>query len=235
MNQTVLARADGGVVELRLNRAAQRNALSTQLLRELRDHLASVAADPSARVVVVTGDGPAFCAGADTGEFGPDADALAVLARSRLLVEVLGRLIALEQPTLAAVDGPAIGGGWGLALACDLCLVSERARFRLPELRAGYRMPSVLVDRLVQAVGRFHAADLMFAGDVCSPDDPRIAGWCGRVLATERLTAETLELARGLAATSRAAVAAAVGPLRRSAPQCQLPPPELFWTEEERR
>jgi enoyl-CoA hydratase/carnithine racemase len=235
MSEMVLARSDpSGVVELRLNRAGRRNALSTQVLSELREHLASVAEDPSIRVVVVTGEGPAFCAGADTGEFAADAEGVRVRTRSRLLVEVLERLIALEQPTLAVVDGPAVGAGWGLALACDLCLASERARFCLPELRAGYRTPSVLVDRLIQAVGPFRAADVMFSGDSYAPDDPRIAGWCGRVVPSDGLAAEALELAGALAATPRAAVAAVVGPLRRSAPQRRFPPTELFWTEEDR-
>lgn len=231
MSALVLRRTDAsGVVELTLNRAERRNALSTDLLRELHDHLSRVQLDASARVVVIAAEGPAFCAGADVAEFGPQSTEAAAANRRRLLVEVLGRILALPQPTLAAVNGPAVGAGWGIALACDLCFVADRASFRLPEVRAGFKLPGVLVERLIQAVGPFHAADLIFSGDLCTADDDRIAGWCRRVLPADRLHAEVRRLADGLAGTSADALAAAVAPLRRHAPAGAFA--ELHWTEE---
>src|SRR4030095_7761943 len=89
------------VAELRLNRPDNRNALSTALLTELRDHLAAVQADPSVRVLLLPGAGPAFSAGADLREFAPGTPSAATLSRFRLVVENLRRIGELEQPTLA--------------------------------------------------------------------------------------------------------------------------------------
>ena len=153
MTETVLRTDRDGVAELRLHRPEVRNALSTGLLVELRDQLRSVHDDPAVRVVLVSGSGEVFCAGADVREFGPNPPAEASLARIGLVVEVLRRLRELPQPTLAAVHGPAVGAGWGLALACDLCFATTSARFALPEVAKGYRLPAPLVTRLAQVVG----------------------------------------------------------------------------------
>jgi 2-(1,2-epoxy-1,2-dihydrophenyl)acetyl-CoA isomerase len=187
----LVLRADReGVAELRLNRPENRNALSTALLTELRDHLAAVQADPSVRVVLLTGAGPAFSAGADLREFAPGTPSAATLPRFRLVVENLRRIGELEQPTLAAVHGPAVGAGWGLALACDLCFAAEPATFALPEVAKGLRLPALLVARLVQIVGPVRAADIIFGG--AAPGAARgdaahssaaalAAGWVSRV------------------------------------------------------
>ncbi|HEX5405587.1 MAG TPA: enoyl-CoA hydratase/isomerase family protein [Pseudonocardiaceae bacterium] len=221
-----------GVVELRLNRPDSRNALSTALLRELRDQLDSVRADPAVRVLLLTGAGTVFCAGADITEFGPDADVTTVLTRTRLLVDVLNRLLEAEQPTIAAVHGAAVGGGWGLALACDLCLAAETATFSLPEVRKGYRLPAVLVARLAQVVGPVRAADLVFGGTTWSAEDARTGGAASRVVASAELIEQSWAMATTLAGTARRAIVAAKAPLRQATTIRPFPPAELFWTEE---
>lgn len=221
-----------GVVELRLNRPGSRNALSTALLRELRDQLDAVRADPSVRVLLLTGAGTVFCAGADITEFGPDADVTRVLTRTRLLVDVLNRLLEAEQPTIAVVHGAAVGGGWGLALVCDLCLATDAATFSLPEVRKGYRLPGVLVARLTQIVGPVRAADLIFGGTTWSAEDARTGGSVGRVIPAAELTAQSWAIATALAGTARRAIIAAKAPLRQSVTIRPFPPAELFWTEE---
>lgn len=233
MTEEILRTERAGVVELRLNRPASRNALSTALLRGLRDHLDAVQADPSARALVLAAEGAAFCAGADIAEFGPDADTTRVLTRTRLLVDVLRRLLNLEQPTIAAVNGAAVGGGWGLALACDLCFTADTATFSLPEVAKGYRLPALLVARLAQVVGPVRAAEFMFGGATYSAEDARIGGWASRVTpAGAALTAASWAMATTLAGTSRRAIAAAKAPLRLATPTGPFPPAELFWTEE---
>lgn len=222
-----------GVVELRLHRPEQRNALSTALLTELRDQLADVAADPGVRVVILTGSPPAFCAGADLRELGPDAPAAPRLRRTRLVVEVLRRLSELEHPTLAAVNGPAVGAGWGLALACDLCLAAEASTFSLPEVTKGFRLPGALVARLVQVVGPVRAAEVVFGGATYDTSAAVAAGWVTRVLPdAATLATEAWSYAARLAAAPRRAITAAKHPLRHSAPAAPFPPLELVWTEE---
>ncbi len=136
------------------------------------------------RVVVLGGAGESFCAGADLGEFPDGASAAQSLARLRLVSEVLEQLMDLEQPTLATVNGSAVGAGWGLALACDLCFASAGAGFALPEVAKGYRLPAVLVARLVQVVGPVRAAQITFGGDTYPTTDAVAGGWVSRVLDT---------------------------------------------------
>jgi len=221
-----------GVVELCLDRPGRRNALSTDLLRELRDHLADAQADPRLRALILTGAGPSFCAGADIAEFGPDAEVTRVLTRTRLVVEVLQRLVEFEQPTIAAVNGPAVGGGWGLALACDLCLISDRASFALPEVRKGYRVPSILMARLIQVVGPVRAAQIAFGGATYTGEDAVAGGWAGRKVEADALCEEAWALAGELSRTARRAIAAVKAPLRLAAGGRPFPPAELVWTEE---
>jgi len=225
--------ARGGVVELRLNRAERRNALSTSMLRELREHLQELQDDPAARVVLLSGDGPVFCAGADLEELGANAPAAARQARIRLVAEVLARLLQLERPTIAAVQGAAVGAGWGLALACDVCFAAADATFALPEVAKGFRIPQLLMLRLAQLAGPMRAADIAYSGARLTAADALAAGCAARVLADEdALHAAARELAESLADRPRESVASVGQPLRVLAPHTPFPPPELDWTEE---
>jgi enoyl-CoA hydratase len=227
-------RADrGGVVELRLDRAAARNALTTATLRELRDHLRDVQDDPAARVLLLTGDGPVFCAGADLQEIAADAPPDARQARIRLVAEVMTRLLELERPTVSVVQGAAVGAGWGLALACDLCFASADATFSLPEVAKGFRIPRLLMLRLAQLAGPQRAADIAYSGARLTAADALAAGCVARVLADEEsLNAAAWDFATALAPRPRASVASVKQPLRALAPRAAFPPPELDWTEE---
>jgi enoyl-CoA hydratase/carnithine racemase len=196
---TVERRDHDGFSELVLARPDRRNAFTTELLAELRDHLRD-ASGP----VLLTGAGEAFCAGADV-RADDDAD-----ERFALMGELLRELRALEPPTLAAVHGPAIGGGWGLALACDLCFASRAAVFCLPELAKGYRLPEPLVRRLNEVAGPVRAAELMFAGTRWDAGDALAAGCVTRVFdGREPLLAAARELCAALAACPRRSIATA--------------------------
>jgi enoyl-CoA hydratase/carnithine racemase len=222
-----------GVAWLQLHRPEHRNALTTELLRDLREQLTAIQDDPGVRVVVLSGAGQAFCAGADVTEFGPSPRPHQSLARLRLVAQVLRQIRELEQPTIAAVNGAAVGAGWGLALACDLCFSVAEAGFALPEVAKGYRLPGPLVNRLVQVIGPVRAAEIMLGGATYGTEQAVNAGWVTRVLPDRpSLTEQTWEFARGVATRPRPALAAAIQPLRRS-PLAELSPPtEFVWTEE---
>jgi enoyl-CoA hydratase/carnithine racemase len=125
-------RHDGGVALVELQRPEKRNALSIELRIALADALDSLAADDELRCAVLTGAGPAFCAGMDVTQFGGDE------ANRRLLVETSERLFdtvaRFPLPLIAAVNGPAIAGGFVLALLCDVRIAGLRARFGFPEV-----------------------------------------------------------------------------------------------------
>lgn len=228
----VLLSVREGVADLRLNRPDRRNALTIELLRELRGDLAVIGDDPDVRAVVLSGEGEAFCAGADLAEIPAGAPARLGLARVRLVAEVLRRIRELEQPTLAAVHGPAVGAGWGLALACDLCFAASGATFRLPEVAKGFRLPEPLAARLVEVAGPIRAAEVMFGGESYPAGQALAAGWVTRVLpGPAELAAEAWRFAAGLAARPRRAVATAKQALR-PALGGPFPPPALAWTDE---
>ena len=136
------------------------------------------------------------------------------------------------QP-IAAVNGPAVGAGWGLALTCDLCFAVTGASFRLPEVAKGFRLPEPLARRLVEVAGPVRAAEIMFGGQAYQAADGLAAGWVARVFpGGPELAAETWQLANGLASAPRRAVAAAKQALRPGAGGGPLPPAHLGWTDE---
>jgi enoyl-CoA hydratase/carnithine racemase len=158
-----------GFVELEFDRPHRRNAFDMPLLEALRDQLTSVSGP-----LLLTGEGAVFCAGADLDEAASDE-------RFELVGQLLRALRAHPSPTLAAVHGAAIGGGWGFALACDLCFASRSASFCLPELAKGFRLPQPLLERLSEVVGPMRAAELAYAGTRWDADAALAAGAVTRI------------------------------------------------------
>lgn len=229
----LLRTTDAGVVTLTLHRPESRNALTTELLRSLLAELADVQDSPEPRAVVLAGAGGAFCAGADLKELGTTPSAEDSQRRIRLVTEVIARLRNLEQPTIAVVTGPAYGAGWGLALACDLAVASSSARFSLPEVPKGLRLPPSITARLVEVVGPVRAADIALGGGTYGSDEGVALGWLAHALPDdESAHAHALDFARRLAASPRSSVAHVKQVLRRGSPHDLTPPPEYAWIEE---
>jgi len=188
----------GAVRILTLNRPEKHNALNTVLTRELLDALHTADADPAVRAVVLTGAGKSFCAGADTSEFSaltPD-DPQAVTARADLTTALHLAFSQMNTPVVSAVRGNALGGGAGLAIACDLCVMSETVRFGYPELRHGI-VAAVVMANLVRQVGRKQAFELVALGEPLDGAGAKAFGLCNRVVPD----AEVLETALRLADT----------------------------------
>jgi enoyl-CoA hydratase/carnithine racemase len=227
-------RPHDGVVVLRLNRPAERNALDTATLSELHEAIGALGENRDVRVVVVTGAGPTFCAGADLQEFAGDSppDPADTLARVRLVVRVINGLLELEAVTISAVHGAAIGAGWGLALGCDLCWAAADTKFALPEVAKGLRLPRVINDRLIQIVGPIRAAEIVLSGNSYGVDELVHMGAISRQFAdAAALEAEALAFAAQLTQRPRTSLRVATDPLRLAAARGATPEIDYQWPE----
>ena len=208
----VLSDHAGGVARITINRADRRNAMSWGVMTGLRQALAAAKADPDVRVVVLTGAGDeAFCAGADLGAMGGAGDGAAddgFLDRHQgrgILAEVFQDLWHLGKPTIARVQGWAMAGGLGLALACDLVVASDRARFGAPEINVGL-WPYMITVPLMRSMPPKKALELMLTGRVVGAEEAERIGFVTRVVPHEGLDAAVDELAATLASKSPAAM-----------------------------
>lgn len=171
LEHVTLAR-EGWIVTVTLNRPDRRNALSDPLLEDLITALTEIRDDPASRVVIVTGAGPVFSAGADApgirASMGPDERRRVFGAREtqfrRLFERATTLLEDLEQITIAAVNGHAVGGGWGLTLPCDFRLASEEAEFWIPEVDLGVPLGVASTTRFVRLAGEARAKEIILSG-----------------------------------------------------------------------
>lgn len=198
--------ARDGVAWLHLARPAALNALSRELTAALEDAVARVAAMDGVTVLLVAGRGRAFCAGNDLAEMatlsGEEAEALAT--RQAVLMD---RFARLPQVTIAAVGGWALGGGLMLALAQDLRIASDHARFGLPEVTLGFN-PAYGIARLLDVVAGGHARDLLLTGRTVRAADALRMGLVNRVVAPPTLEASAADWAAEIARSPREGLAA---------------------------
>jgi len=223
---TIATSAEGPVLRLTLDRPDKRNPIGPDTCGELVHALAGAAADPSVRVVVLTGAGAVFSAGGDLSRLaGASADRPAqgagdapgspAPARSASLVELLTAMHELGKPIIAMVNGHALAGGLGLVVACDLALASEQATFGTTEIRVGL-WPMMISAEIARSIGRKQALELMLTGKRISAAEALAAGLINRVVPAESLEAETMALARELADLSPATIALGLRAFYRS-------------------
>jgi enoyl-CoA hydratase len=184
----------GAVAILTLNRPKALNALDGDLLRALGAAVVAVAEDSGVRVLVVTGEGRAFAAGADIAQM-QAMSAVEAEAYSRLGHETFGALEQLEIPSIAAVNGFALGGGCELALACDWIYASTSAAFGQPEVGLGLLPGFGGTSRMVRRVGVAWAKELILGGDKIKADEALRIGLVNRLFEPDELLPKTLELA----------------------------------------
>jgi enoyl-CoA hydratase len=193
--------AAGRIAWVRLARPQALNALSTEMTAAIADAVERVAAMDEVVVLVVAARGRAFCAGNDIREMAgmaPD-DARALASRQAALMDRFGEL---PQVTMAAVDGYALGGGLMLAIAQDLRIASDRAKFGLPEVTLGFN-PAYGIARLLDVVAGGHARDLMLSGRTVRATDALRMGLVTRVVAPATLDASAGQWAAEIAALPR--------------------------------
>lgn len=206
--EPILLRRDEqhGLTVLTLNRPAQFNSLSFDLLDEVYDALEDIAADPARRIVVIEGAGKAFCAGHDLKEMRSDMSKDFHLRLFRRCSEVMMKIIAIPQPVIARVHGIAAAAGCQLVSMCDLAVASTAASFAVSGINVGLfcSTPSVGLSR---NVGRKQAMEMLLTGDFIDAETAQSRGLVNRVVAPEQLDEEVGKLADSIIAKSPVAVA----------------------------
>jgi len=203
-------RADSGIAVLTLNRPKALNALSDGLMTALIDRLKELDADDTVRATVLTGTGKAFAAGADIKEMHsrtglPDVKACNMLAHWSGVSDV-------RKPIVAAVNSFALGGGCELAMSCDIIIAAEDAKFGQPEIKLG-TIPGVGgTQRLISAIGKYKAMELILTGDMLSAAEAERAGLVSRVVPTADVVEEAIKTATKIASFS--------GPVTEMAKDC---------------
>jgi len=196
----------GAIRILTLNRPEKRNALDTALSRALLEALRAADGDETVRCVVLTGAGPAFCAGADLSEFKGLSDPQAAETRAELTMQLHLAFSKMVTPVVTAINGPAMGGGAGLAIAGDLAVMAQGAKLGYPETKHGI-VAAIVMANLVRQVGRKAAFELVALGEPIDAKRALALGMVNRVVTKASLMKAALALAAQLAAVSKPAMA----------------------------
>jgi methylglutaconyl-CoA hydratase len=195
---TIQLAYDSGVATITLNRADKRNAISFELIDDLLHGLDEVA-NSDALVLVLTGAGKAFCSGMDLENLksllgrSPEQN----LEDSQAMVRMFRALYEFPKVTIAAVNGPAIAGGTGLALLCDFTLAVPEAKFGYTEVRIGF-VPAIVSTFLLRQVGEKQARDLLLTGRIFGADEAARLGLVNEVVVPDKLMSRARELAAQL-------------------------------------
>ncbi len=201
----LVERPQPGVAVLRFNRPEQLNALERGLFEAFTMSLDELDRDPDIKAIVITGTGRAFCAGHDLTELNGRVGQNIALELLQIDAEVqrLMRLQTISTPVIAAVNGPARGGGVSLAVACDLRIAASDATFGVPLVALGMSGGVAGLSWLLpRAIGAAAAADLLYTGRVIDADEALRLGMVSRVVPPEQLVDEAIAMAFALAAHS---------------------------------
>ena len=208
--KTLLYSESAGITTITLNRPERRNAISYELIGDLLSALEKArAASSPTRVVILTGAGSAFCSGMDLENLKQLTSRTAEQTQedSVTMARLFRGLYEFPRPTIAAVNGPAIAGGAGLATLCDFTLAVPEAKFGYTEVRIGF-IPAIVSSFLLANVGEKHARDLLLSGRIISADEAHRFGLVNEIVAADQLISRAQELAGQLLENSPASMAA---------------------------
>jgi methylglutaconyl-CoA hydratase len=204
--ETLLIEESGHLTTIKLNRPDKRNAINTQMIAELLGALDAIE-KTHARVVILTGEGKAFCSGMDL-------DLLQNIATqspgenqedSRRMAKMFRRIWSYSKPLIAAVNGHALAGGCGIATLCDFTLSVPEAKFGYTEVKIGF-LPAIVSVFLTRQIGEKHARDLLLTGRMVDAAEAKQLGMVNEIVPNERLMQRALELAEILIEASPSSV-----------------------------
>ena len=203
--QNLLVESEAKVGIIKINRPAAMNALNTQTIQELDDAVHRLSENPDVRVIVVTGEGKAFVAGADIAEM-KDMTKEQAMDFSRMGQKAFSFLESQEKPVIAAVNGFALGGGCELALACDIRIASEAAKFGQPEVNLGVTPGFAGTQRLLRLVGAAKAKELVYTGEIIDAQTALSLGLANQVVSPDKLMDTVMEMAKRIASKGPMAI-----------------------------
>ncbi|MDP8990286.1 MAG: enoyl-CoA hydratase/isomerase family protein [Acidobacteriota bacterium] len=203
----ILYRVGSGIARITLNRPEKRNALNAEAIAGLADALTRSAQDAAVRVVVIAGAGKDFCAGFDVLSLdkGNEAGAVEHLETARRLADVLLAIRRHPHPVVAAVQGRALGGGAGIATACDLILATESAGLGYPEVKIGF-VPAMVAALLRRAVTEKRMFELLASGEPVAAQEAKSIGLINQVFADAEFATGVEAYVQNLAAKSASAL-----------------------------
>lgn len=189
--------------DLVLNRPDKRNAVTARMWSAIPDLLDEVARDPRIKLLVVRGAGGAFAAGADISEFeSVYSTRESAVAYTASIATALDRLAQFPKPTLARIEGACVGGGCGIALACDLRFAARGSRFGITPAKLGLTYTLNDTKRLIDAVGVANAKDILYSGRLVDAEEASAMGLINRLVETDELDSQIRAYADQLANTS---------------------------------
>jgi enoyl-CoA hydratase/carnithine racemase len=203
---TLLIENRGPVRILTMNRPEKRNALNSELTEKLLEALSAAGKDDSIGCVVLTGAGQGFCAGADLSEFKGLQDPGAAEKRAELTMQLHLIFSKISKPIVTAINGAAMGGGAGLAIAGDMAVMAQGAKLGYPEAKHGI-VAAIVMANLVRQAGRKAAFELVALGEPIDAAQALRMGMVNKVVSPETLLPEAITLAEKLAAVARPAMA----------------------------
>ena len=194
---TVIYEARDGIAYVRLNRPHRLNAMVPQLMRDLHAALSAAASDPLVRVVILSGEGRAFCAGDDLKEAAKGHDGVAAVRQFiNEIQQVTVDMKTMRKPIIGAIHGYAVGGGCELALGCDLIVAAEDAKFGFPETSVAQFVTGGITHFLPRAVGLAKAKELIMTGAVFDGREAARLGLVNRAVPKDEVLAGAEALAR---------------------------------------
>lgn len=204
-DQIHLSHAANGVATFTLNRPEARNALSLDMIRAMHDAMDDIEGNADTRVVIISGSGRSFCAGMDLKAVQDDPTAMGEMLRQLAIFNT--RLRRLDVPTIAQVQGAAIGGGCGLMVVCDFSITHPEAKLGYPEVDLGI-CPAVIAPWLIKRIGAGKARAMLLAGGTMSGEEGFRAGLATHLVASDELDSAAHDLAGKLAKGGPRALAA---------------------------
>ena len=206
--KTILYSLEGRIARVTLNRPDIHNAFNDTMLSELIDALKKIGKDQNARVVILTGNGKSFCAGADLNWMKKMINYTYEenIEDSNLVSECMYTLYTLPQPTIARVNGSAIGGGMGLVAGCDIAIAQQNAKFSLSEVKLGL-VPACISPYVIKRAGESRCRELFLTGKRITAEEALNFGLVNRVVPLEKLNEAVDEVVRLLLTSGPNAIA----------------------------
>lgn len=202
---SLLFKKEGNIGILSINRPDALNALNSIVLDELGQAIEMIDNDPDVHVLILTGEGRAFVAGADIAEM-KDMNSMEARRFAEKGISIFRRIELMEKPVIAAINGFALGGGCELSMCADIRIASEKAKFGQPEVGLGITPGFAGTQRLARLVGTGRAKELIFTCDIIGAEEAYRIGLVNKIVSPEELMNVAIEMANKIASKSQIAV-----------------------------